>query len=59
VQGELSHAFSFVTDITPTVLSFAGVVPPDARYGGRSVEPMIGSRSWAAAATGGTTGLRP
>ncbi|MFT5575044.1 MAG: arylsulfatase A-like enzyme [Candidatus Pseudothioglobus sp.] len=42
VQGELSHAFSFVTDITPTVLSFAGVVPPDARYGGRSVEPMIG-----------------
>jgi len=42
VQGELSHAFSFVTDITPTVLAFAGVVAPDARYGGRSIEPMIG-----------------
>jgi len=42
VQGELSHAFSFVTDITPTVLSFAGVAPPDGRYAGRPVEPMIG-----------------
>ncbi|RLA57865.1 MAG: arylsulfatase, partial [Gammaproteobacteria bacterium] len=42
VQGELSHAFSFVTDITPTLLSFAGVAPPGARYAGRPVEPMIG-----------------
>jgi arylsulfatase len=42
VQGEVNHAFSFVTDITPTVLSFAGVTPPGTRYGGRSVEPMIG-----------------
>ncbi len=42
VKGELSHAFSFVTDITPTVLSFAGVAPPDGRYAGRPVEPMIG-----------------
>ena len=41
-KGELNHAFSFVTDITPTVLSFAGVAPPGARYGGRPVEPMIG-----------------
>jgi arylsulfatase/uncharacterized sulfatase len=40
--GTLNHAFSFVTDITPTVLSFAGVAPPGARYRGRPVEPMIG-----------------
>jgi arylsulfatase/uncharacterized sulfatase len=41
-QGVLSHAFSFVTDITPTILSFAGVTPPGERYAGRPVEPMIG-----------------
>ena len=41
-QGVLSDAFSFVTDITPTILSFAGVKPPDGRYGGRPVEAMIG-----------------
>ena len=41
-QGVLSDAFTFVTDITPTILSFAGVKPPDRRYGGRPVEAMIG-----------------
>jgi arylsulfatase/uncharacterized sulfatase len=41
-QGVLSHAFAFVTDITPTILSFAGVSPPGGRYAGRPVEPMIG-----------------
>jgi arylsulfatase/uncharacterized sulfatase len=41
-QGVLSHAFSFVTDITPTILSFAGVTPPRKRFAGRAVEPMIG-----------------
>jgi len=41
-RGVLNDAFTFVTDITPTILSFAGVQPPDGRYGGRSVEPMIG-----------------
>ena len=41
-KGQLSDAFSFVTDITPTVLSFAGVTPPQARYRGRPVEPIIG-----------------
>ncbi len=41
-KGVLSRAFSFVTDITPTILSFAGVRPPDERYAGRPVEPMIG-----------------
>ena len=41
-QGVLSHAFSFVTDITPTILSFAGVTPPGKRFAGRPIEPMIG-----------------
>lgn len=41
-RGVLSDAFTFVTDITPTVLAFAGVQPPDDRYGGRPVEPIIG-----------------
>ncbi len=41
-KGGLNHAFSFVTDITPTVLSFAGVEPPEGRYRGRPVEPIIG-----------------
>ncbi|MGI9314614.1 MAG: sulfatase-like hydrolase/transferase, partial [Luminiphilus sp.] len=41
-RGVLTDAFTFVTDITPTILSFAGVQPPDGRYGGRPVEAMIG-----------------
>jgi arylsulfatase/uncharacterized sulfatase len=41
-RGELSHAFTFVTDIAPTVLSLAGVSPPGERYAGRPVESMIG-----------------
>ena len=41
-RGVLNDAFTFVTDITPTILAFAGVQPPDGRYGGRPVEPMIG-----------------
>ena len=41
-QGVLSDAFSFVTDITPTVLALAGVKSPDGRYGGRPVESIIG-----------------
>ena len=40
--GEISHAFSFVTDITPTLLSFAGVTAPNDRYRGRAIEPIIG-----------------
>ena len=41
-QGVLSDAFSFVTDITPTVLAFAGVTLPDGRHGGRPVESITG-----------------
>jgi arylsulfatase/uncharacterized sulfatase len=42
LHGELSHAFAFVKDITPTVLSLAGVAPPGARVSGRPVEPITG-----------------
>ena len=41
-QGSVNSAFSFVTDITPTLLSFAGVAQPGTRYRGRPVESMIG-----------------
>jgi len=41
-RGVLSDAFSFVTDITPTILSFAGIEPPQGRYGGKPIEPMVG-----------------
>jgi arylsulfatase/uncharacterized sulfatase len=40
--GELSHAFTWATDITPTILSMAGVAQPGERYAGRPVLPMIG-----------------
>ena len=42
LKGVLSHAFSFVTDITPTILSFAGVSQPGERHGGRPIEPITG-----------------
>jgi arylsulfatase A-like enzyme len=38
----LSPAFSWATDITPTILSMAGVAQPRERYAGRPVLPMIG-----------------
>ncbi len=46
-KRHISHAFSFVTDITPTILELTGVTPPQVkhgklRYGGREVEAMIG-----------------
>ena len=41
-KGGLSHAFSYATDITPTILSLTGVPAPGERYGGRPVEAMIG-----------------
>ena len=41
-KGGLSHAFSYATDITPTILSLTGVPAPGKRYGGRPVEAMIG-----------------
>ena len=41
-KGELNHALSHVTDITPTILSVAGVKAPTGRFAGRPVESMIG-----------------
>ena len=38
----LSHAFTWATDVTPTILSIAGVERPGPRYGGRPVVPMSG-----------------
>jgi len=41
-QSELTPAFAWATDITPTILSLAGVAQPGERYGGRPVLPIIG-----------------
>ncbi len=41
-KGTMTHAFSFVTDIAPTVLEMAGVAPHKGSYKGRDVEPIIG-----------------
>ena len=41
-KNRLSNAFTFVTDITPTILALSGVSAPQQRYGGRPIEPMIG-----------------
>lgn len=40
--GRIAHAFTWVTDIAPTILELTGTAPSGERYGGRVVEPMIG-----------------
>jgi arylsulfatase/uncharacterized sulfatase len=40
--GRIEHAFTWVTDIAPTILELTGSAPTGERYGGRVVEPMIG-----------------
>ena len=40
--ADMTHAFAWATDITPTILSIAGVPQPGARYGGRPILPMSG-----------------
>jgi arylsulfatase len=42
VERPLSPAFAWATDITPTILSLAGVARPGERYGGKPVQPIIG-----------------
>ncbi|MDG1905735.1 MAG: arylsulfatase [Arenicella sp.] len=37
-----SRAFTFVTDITPTILELSNITRPETRYGGRTIEPIIG-----------------
>lgn len=41
-QRGLSNAFAWATDITPTLLSIAGVAQPGERYAGRKVLPITG-----------------
>ena len=40
--GSISNAFTYVTDIAPTILEIAGVDPPQGQYQGRPIEPMVG-----------------
>lgn len=40
--GAIADAFTWVTDIAPTILELTGTAAPGERYGGRRVEPMIG-----------------
>jgi arylsulfatase A-like enzyme len=40
--AELNPAFTWATDITPTILSMTGVPQPGERYAGRPVLPIIG-----------------
>ncbi|MEP4148432.1 MAG: arylsulfatase [Halioglobus sp.] len=42
MQRGLTPAFAWATDITPTILSLAGVEQPGSRYAGRSMLPMTG-----------------
>jgi arylsulfatase A-like enzyme len=41
-QQTLSNAFTYVTDIAPTLLALTGATAPTQRYGGRPIEPMTG-----------------
>jgi len=41
-KGKITNAFTFVTDIAPTILEIAGVNPPQGNYKGRRVEPIVG-----------------
>jgi len=38
----MTHAFAWATDVTPTILSLAGVDRPGGRYGGKPILPMSG-----------------
>jgi arylsulfatase len=46
-QGEISHAFTTVMDLAPTILDLAGVAHPGPEWNGKPIEPMRG-RSMAA-----------
>lgn len=41
-EGVMTHAFSWATDIAPTLLAAAGLSPPGDRFAGRPVLPMTG-----------------
>jgi arylsulfatase/uncharacterized sulfatase len=37
------NAFTYVTDITPTILALTGIEQPQGRFGGREIEPITGN----------------
>lgn len=41
-NARISHAFSYVTDITPTILALTATQSPNQRFGGRPVESISG-----------------
>ena len=41
-KGQVLGAFSWATDLAPTLLAAAGVSPPKGRFAGRPVLPMTG-----------------
>ena len=41
-SGEITDAFAFVTDITPTLLDLAGVTAPTGSFAGKEVHPING-----------------
>jgi len=41
-KGTTSNAFTFVTDIAPTILEISGVSPSLKTYQGRRIEPIVG-----------------
>lgn len=41
-KQQFSNAFTYATDIAPTILDLAGARAPSTYYGGRKVEPMTG-----------------
>lgn len=57
-EGSVVDGFAHVTDITPTLLSLAGVTPQRGEWRGRAVEPMIG-RDLTPALTGAAEGVHP
>ena len=41
-QDGFQNAFTYVTDITPTILAMTGIEQPQGRFGGRPIEPITG-----------------
>lgn len=42
LDGKVSNAFSFVTDLVPTILQISGTPLPQGDYMGRPIEPLVG-----------------
>jgi arylsulfatase/uncharacterized sulfatase len=57
-KGSIADGFAHVTDVTPTLLSLAGVSPQQGEWQGRPVEPMIG-RDLTPMLTGAAAGVHP